>query len=104
MSQTPEHLAYLAASILRSYNVISEKQFDAMTVNSFNKYSFEYFIGNIRMRCAMKDIPEEKYLELAEKLADPKFESLFHKPVVDDTMDAMEAEWRNRRHTKDGQN
>ena len=76
-------LAYSAASILKAYNIINEKQFKGMTVNSFNKYTKKYFLGSIKIRCAIVGISEEKWLECNYKLADPKFNPLF-KPGEND--------------------
>ena len=77
MEETIEQLSYLYGSILQSYNVISEKQCKAISPKTFSEYTKKYFIHNIKIRCALPDVPEDKWNELHEKLEDSRCDVLF---------------------------
>ena len=89
MEDRLESLAYLAGSILRSYNIISEKQFKGISVKTFSPYTKSYFLKNIKMRCALTDIPENLWKECDEKLRDPKFDILFKPEENQETNDTV---------------
>lgn len=76
MDLTKEQLAYLAASICASYGIISNRQAEHMTIQSFSKYTKKMFVDTMKIGMAMHGY-ENKIEEFEEKINDPKFDCLF---------------------------
>lgn len=67
-----EMIGYLAEQ-----EVISEHMARHMSYKSMCDYTHDYFVKNIGVLCAMKDIPEEKWKSIESYLMDSKFDVLF---------------------------
>lgn len=65
------------ADILFENDVISQKQREGFNFETNFNHDKRHFLGVIKMFCALKEVPEETWLKVNEKISDPRFDCVF---------------------------